>query len=55
MAAQQTFMTVVCDWVLRVTHGGPSTSPQLATATERPAARAGMPRPTQAFARDALP
>jgi alpha-beta hydrolase superfamily lysophospholipase len=55
MAAQQTFMTVVCDWVLRVTHGGPSTLSQPAMATAaRPASRSTAPRAAQAFARDAL-
>lgn len=56
MAAQQTFMTVVCDWVLRVTHGGPSTLSQPALAPSgRPAPRPAVPRAAQAFVRDALP
>lgn len=56
MAAQQTFMAVVCDWVLRVTHGGTSTLSQPAMAAAgRPAGRATAPRAAQAFARDALP
>lgn len=35
MASQQTFMAVVCDWALRVTHGSPSLSAQPAAATRK--------------------
>lgn len=50
MASQQIFMQVVCDWALRVTHGG--TASAHSTATGRAGTRAGAARSAAAWQRD---
>jgi pimeloyl-ACP methyl ester carboxylesterase len=50
MASQQIFMRVVCDWALRVTHGG--TASAHSTATGRAGTHAGAARSAAAWQRD---
>ncbi len=50
MASQQIFMRVVCDWALRVTHGGTASAPSAAAG--RAGAPAGGARAATAWQRD---